>query len=385
MMAAGLAALTLSGCASNDPAPLEQMRLTEQALEQAKAVGATDDVAELKLAQDKYAAAQIAMTAESYKKARLLAEQAELDARLAESKVLTQKSKDQLGGRAGQEPETSAQATGGDRLMPGKATLFATLLACAALAGCADHKLSEQSLAKAQSEFDQVKEDSDVLRAAPKDVIRAGESLARAERLSSYWGSSSDVIQYAYLSQRYSEIARQHALLNLNQERLTRLQLERERLQLALREAKLLSVQEQGQRLSEEIASLSTEETERGLVLTLGDVLFDFNRAELKPAANRTALKLVQFLQLNPRRVIRIEGYTDSVGDRQANLDLSRERAQAVADVLADLGVDPARMQVVGYGEAFPVTDNASNRGRAQNRRVEIVFSNDKGQLSAPR
>ncbi len=221
--------------------------------------------------------------------------------------------------------------------MPGKATLFATLLACAALAGCADHKLSEQSLAKAQSEFDQVKEDSDVLRAAPKDVIRAGESLARAERLSSYWGS------------------------------------------------KLLSVQEQGQRLSEEIASLSTEETERGLVLTLGDVLFDFNRAELKPAANRTALKLVQFLQLNPRRVIRIEGYTDSVGDRQANLDLSRERAQAVADVLADLGVDPARMQVVGYGEAFPVTDNASNRGRAQNRRVEIVFSNDKGQLSAPR
>lgn len=220
--------------------------------------------------------------------------------------------------------------------MPGKATLFATLLACAALAGCADHKLSEQSLAKAQSEFDQVKEDSDVLRAAPKDVIRAGESLARAERLSSYWGSSSDVIQYAYLSQRYSEIARQHALLNLNQERLTRLQLERERLQLALREAKLLSVQEQGQRLSEEIASLSTEETERGLVLTLGDVLFDFNRAELKPAANRTALKLVQFLQLNPRRVIRIEGYTDSVGDRQANLDLSRERAQAVADVLAE-------------------------------------------------
>ncbi|HHW1962025.1 TPA: DUF4398 domain-containing protein [Pseudomonas aeruginosa] len=97
MMAAGLAALTLSGCASNDPAPLEQMRLTEQALEQAKAVGATDDVAELKLAQDKYAAAQIAMTAESYKKARLLAEQAELDARLAEPKVLTQKSKDQLG------------------------------------------------------------------------------------------------------------------------------------------------------------------------------------------------------------------------------------------------------------------------------------------------
>ncbi len=120
MMAAGLAALTLSGCASNDPAPLEQMRLTEQALEQAKAVGATDDVAELKLAQDKYAAAQIAMTAESYKKARLLAEQAELDARLAESKVLTQKSKDQLGELDKSLKRLRKQL--GDRLMPGKAT-----------------------------------------------------------------------------------------------------------------------------------------------------------------------------------------------------------------------------------------------------------------------
>lgn len=252
------------------------------------------------------------------------------------------------------------------------------------LQGCASER-SETALDQAAASFQAVKDDSNVLRSAPRDVIRAGESLARAERLSSYVGSGADVRHYAYLSQRYSEIAREHSNLVLNQERLAKLELERQRLQLALREAKLLSVQEQGQRLSEEIASLSTEETERGLVLTLGDVLFDFNRAELKPAANRTALKLVQFLQLNPRRVIRIEGYTDSVGDRQANLDLSRERAQAVADVLADLGVDPARMQVVGYGEAFPVTDNASNRGRAQNRRVEIVFSNDKGQLSAPR
>lgn len=101
--------------------------------------------------------------------------------------------------------------------------------------------------------------------------------------------------------------------------------------------------------------------------------------------ADREGLAGIDRLQLGKARGDLLEGYTDSVGDRQANLDLSRERAQAVADVLADLGVDPARMQVVGYGEAFPVTDNASNRGRAQNRRVEIVFSNDKGQLSAPR
>ena len=182
-------------------------------------------------------------------------------------------------------------------------------------------------------------------------MIRAGESLARAERLSSYWGSSSDVIQYAYLSQRYSEIARQHALLNLNQERLTRLQLERERLQLALREAKLLSVQEQGQRLSEEIASLSTEETERGLVLTLGDVLFDFNRAELAGGqphrAEAGAVPPAQSAAGDPHRRLYRQRR------RQAGQPRPVARAQAVADVLADLGVDPARMQVVGYGEAF--------------------------------
>ena len=89
------ALLALAGCA-NDPAPNEQLRLSEQALEQAKAVGATDEVAELKMAEDKMARAQVNMTTESYRDARMRAEQAELDARLAEARVLTIKSKEQL-------------------------------------------------------------------------------------------------------------------------------------------------------------------------------------------------------------------------------------------------------------------------------------------------
>lgn len=90
-----LAALALAGCAS-DPAPLEQMRLSEQAVEQAKAVGATDDVAELKLAEDKLERARSNMLGESFRDARMRAEQSELDARLAEAKVLTLKSQEQL-------------------------------------------------------------------------------------------------------------------------------------------------------------------------------------------------------------------------------------------------------------------------------------------------
>ena len=91
-----MAVLALAGCA-NDPAPNEQMRLTEQAITQAKAVGATaDELPEMKLAEDKFNRAKGNMTDASFKNARMRAEQAELDARLAEAKVLTQKSEEQL-------------------------------------------------------------------------------------------------------------------------------------------------------------------------------------------------------------------------------------------------------------------------------------------------
>ncbi|MCY1212660.1 type VI secretion system peptidoglycan-associated domain protein [compost metagenome] len=259
------------------------------------------------------------------------------------------------------------------------------LIGLGLLGGCANRQQTEQSLEQARQMFQKVKEDQNVLSAAPKDVIRAGESLARAERLSSYWGNDVDVVHYAYLSQRYSEIASQHSEQSQNQARAAKLQLERERLQLALREAKMLSVQQQGKWLEEQMIALAATETDRGLVMTLGDVLFDTGRADLKASANRTVLKLVQFLQLNPRRVVRIEGYTDSSGKKPDNLRLSTERAQAVADALVDLGIDAKRIQVQGYGEAFPVAENASNRGRAQNRRVEIVFSNEKGELGPAR
>ena len=259
------------------------------------------------------------------------------------------------------------------------------LLGCAGLYGCAGHQSSDRALQSASADFQKVKEDTNVLRSAPKDVIRAGELLGRAERLSGYIGSGDDVSHYAYLSSRYSAIAREHSKLLLNQERLARLELERQRFQLAMREQKLAGAQQQGKWAEDQIISLSTNQTERGLVMTLGDMLFDTGRAELKSSANRTVLKVVQFLQLNPTRVVRIEGYTDSTGDGSENRQLSKDRAQSVADVLSDLGIEDERLQVEGYGDQFAVAANTSERGRAQNRRVELVFSDEKGRLSAPR
>ena len=259
------------------------------------------------------------------------------------------------------------------------------ILGLALLTGCSSQQASDSALESARASFQMIKEDPQALRSAPKDVIRAGESLARAERLATYWGSDADVVHYAYLSQRYSEIAVQESMLAQNKLQEEKLELQLQSLQLTLREAKLLTVQQRKEWAEEQLVSLDSSDTDRGLVMTLGDVLFAGGSANLTPAANRTVLKLVQFLQINPRRVIRVEGYSDSMGEAADNLRLSRERAQSIADVLVDLGVERKRIAVEGYGEAYPVADNASTRGRAQNRRVEIVFSDQTGQMAPPR
>ncbi len=94
-LAIAVALVALAGC-TKDPAPIEQMRLTEQAVAQAKAVGADEQIPEMVLAEQKLARAQKNMNEQDYKRARMFAEQAELDARLAEGRVLTSKSEKQL-------------------------------------------------------------------------------------------------------------------------------------------------------------------------------------------------------------------------------------------------------------------------------------------------
>lgn len=265
-----------------------------------------------------------------------------------------------------------------------RAVSIASLAALAALAGCAGPQ-PQEALEQARTEYQRIVDDPQVQRSAPKDVVRAGEALERAQRFADYLGGAEDAIHYAYLSHRYSQIAHHHSEQLLNQERASRLELERERLRQLLQEARLLNAQQQGQWLEDQMLSLAAAETDRGLVMTLGDVLFKPESAELEASANRTLLKLVSFLQLNPQRRVRIEGYSDNSGEAAENLILSRSRAQSVSRVLTDLGIGAERIETAGYGERFPVAENASARGRALNRRVEIVFSDDKGSLAPTR
>ena len=133
------------------------------------------------------------------------------------------------------------------------------------------------------------------------------------------------------------------------------------------------------QELAEQVEDLQTQETERGLVLTLGSVLFETGKATLRSGAQRTVEKVASFLNEYPDRSIMIEGFTDSQGSETYNRELSEQRAQTVRDLLTNYGVENGRINTEGYGEEFPVADNNTAEGRQQNRRVEIVIAKTAG------
>jgi len=133
--------------------------------------------------------------------------------------------------------------------------------------------------------------------------------------------------------------------------------------------------QRHAQELQSALADLQAKKTDRGLVITLGDVLFATGQAELKPGARRSLDKLSNFMQQYPQRTVRIEGFTDSVGSDESNQRLSEHRADAVRDALTDAGVARDRIQTRGLGKSSPVADNDTATGRQQNRRVEVIIS----------
>jgi outer membrane protein OmpA-like peptidoglycan-associated protein len=142
--------------------------------------------------------------------------------------------------------------------------------------------------------------------------------------------------------------------------------------QQARAEAAALAASEQ--KLREELAELEAQKTERGLVLTLGDVLFDVDEASLKAGATQSLSRLVTFLKEYPDRQVLVEGHTDSTGTEQYNLGLSQRRADSVVQFLTLNGIAPERAIARGYGKAYPVAGNETASGRQRNRRVEIVI-----------
>jgi outer membrane protein OmpA-like peptidoglycan-associated protein len=127
--------------------------------------------------------------------------------------------------------------------------------------------------------------------------------------------------------------------------------------------------------LEAELADMKLQKTERGLVLTLGDVLFDTGGSTLKSGAYGSIDRLAEVLRAQAGRRVLIEGHTDNVGSDQNNQSLSERRAQSVQAALAQRGVALSQITSLGKGESFPIASNDNDSGRQSNRRVEMIFT----------
>jgi outer membrane protein OmpA-like peptidoglycan-associated protein len=145
--------------------------------------------------------------------------------------------------------------------------------------------------------------------------------------------------------------------------------------QLARREAELAT--EQADTLRRQLENLQLRQTESGVVVTLGDVLFETGQSQLKAEAQTSLVEVIDLLQSQPDNKIRIEGHTDSTGDTAANLLLSEQRAINVMEALVAIGLDPDRVTTAGMGENFPIASNDTEEGRSQNRRVDVILLDD--------
>lgn len=125
-----------------------------------------------------------------------------------------------------------------------------------------------------------------------------------------------------------------------------------------------------------QLDELNAKPTDRGLVVTLGDVLFDTGKANLKVSSSNHLQKLAKFLMAYPERTAQIEGHTDDVGSDASNMLLSQRRAETVKTFLQAKGVADSRLDVTGMGESTPLASNATADGRQQNRRVEVIIAN---------
>ena len=153
-----------------------------------------------------------------------------------------------------------------------------------------------------------------------------------------------------------------------------RMEVEAKALEAEMSRAKTEVALSRKKQLESELAELKAKKTERGVVLTLGDILFAVNKDNLMPGAMLTVDKLSEFLKEYPERNVLIEGHTDSTGSETYNLGLSQRRADSAKSALMERGISSERITTRGYGQKFPVASNATSAGRQQNRRVEIII-----------
>lgn len=260
-----------------------------------------------------------------------------------------------------------------------------------ALAACASTPQPNAALESARSAVQTAQADPNVSKYAALDLETAKKQLDIAEA-AALQRKEAEIGQPAYLAMQNARLAQVRASAKADDARVAAGQGERDRIQLAARTREVQNAKvatgaatQEAARLQAEIDALKAKPTDRGLVLTLGDVLFDTGKSDLNSGASRKLDQLAQFLTEHADRRVQIDGFTDSVGADGFNLELSQRRAEAVKSALLSRGIDSSRIGTQGYGKAYPVASNSDSGGRQLNRRVEVVIGGDNGSNIAPR
>lgn len=286
--------------------------------------------------------------------------------------------------------------------------LPAALLAIAVLVGaCSSAPRTTTLLDQTRSDYRVAQSNPNVASYAPQEMKQASEAMAQADAAASHPDSEEKINNLAYLAKQKialtQEVAKQRAAeaavaiaakerdqmrldQRTNEANQARTSAEQSRL-AALRaqdeaseaQRKTQEAQARAAQLEAQLADLAAKKTERGMIITLGDVLFATNQARLNAEGMRTAQKLANVLQNNPERTVLIEGFTDSTGTAAHNQALSERRAGAVRNALQEQGIGRERIAIRGYGAAYPVAANDTAQNRQLNRRVEIVLSDEAG------
>lgn len=285
------------------------------------------------------------------------------------------------------------------------------LLTIAALIGaCSSMPTSTSLLDQTRNDYAAAQGNPKTAAYAPMEMRQASEAMENANAAARDKQSAEKVDQLAYLAKQKialtQEVVKQKSAeanvanadqvreqMRLNQRTIeadqARANAEDARMATRIAENDAAEAQRQNAEaqaraasLEAQLADLAAKKTERGIVITLGDVLFATDQAQLNSDGIRTAQKLASVLQQHPQRTVLIEGFTDSTGSTAHNQDLSERRAGAVSNILTDMGVARDRVAMRGYGEAFPIAANDTNQNRQLNRRVEIYISDGNGQIS---
>ena len=246
-----------------------------------------------------------------------------------------------------------------------KVMIPALLAASVALAACSTPP--NANLEQARTNYSGLQANPQASKVAALETKDASDYLDKADKAYLDKEDPAKVDQLAYLTNQRVEVAKQTIALRTAEANLKNASAQRAQARLDARDQQIKQLQN----------SLNARQTDRGTLVTFGDVLFATDKAELKSNGLMNINKLAQYLQENPDRKVIVEGYTDSTGTASHNQSLSERRASSVRMALVKMGVDPTRIVAQGYGKEYPVAENTSVSGRAQNRRVEVTISND--------